>query len=184
MNKYIRYTLIAVLIVVAVAAAWYASKNGSSPLSASPSPSVSSAETVIPTITYDQTPTDWAKYASMGFELAYPKDWQTGSCGPSCVTFAPSAAADTPLIGLNVTASGSIQQILTSAAPYLKASGSVEFNGLKWTRIVIQEPQTGNVFVSHFAMYGKKIIEFGLGAVDEATVKIYGEMVRSMRPTK
>ncbi len=182
MNKTTLRIVIGVALVVIVGlVGWYGFRNKGSNPADEPTPE---AAVTVPPLSYDMPPADWAKYASMGFEVSYPKDWKTGSCGPTCVTFASPDSPDVPAIGINVTASASLNEVLTTAAPYVQASASVDFNDVKWIKLELKEPQTGSVFVSHFAARGKELIELGLAAITDANAKIYAQMVRSFKLTK
>ncbi len=180
MNNLKTRIIVAVVLVVAVGGAvWYGLSHKQQSGNAVATPSVSA--TPITDLTYDAVPSDWTTYssASLGFKISIPKDWVRGSCGATCVTFADPTNAQVPLVGVNVTPGGKLSDVLTSAKPYIQASGSISFDGIKWTRLVLQEPQTGNIFISHFGVVRNTLYELGLGLIDAPTMKLYGEMVRS-----
>lgn len=182
-----RIFLIAGAIALVVLVIWKAPKNtrtSEEQGAGSPLPTTSSASTTPgvtpPTITYGAPGADWQKFssASLGFSVTYPKNWKLQACGAGCIAWA-QASAPTELIAGISTSRGALSDILTKAAPYVIASGSVTFNKIQWTRLTLQEPQTGSVFTSHYAVSGPNVIEFGINTTDTTLLGLYGKMVQS-----
>lgn len=187
MNKIkLRLIVIGTVLILTAIAVWYGLANRNQDLSASPSSIADPETTPLPPMTYEATPSDWTVYdgSELGFKVSHPKDWVIGSCGETCITLADPIDPEMPLIGINITTGSGINDVLTSTQPYIESSGSISFNSLNWTRLVLKEPQTGTVFVSHFAESGNNLYELGLGLIDETTMNIYGEMVRSFKLSK
>jgi hypothetical protein len=178
-------TIIRIAIVVAIIGAiallvWQASKDIS--LSQDPQVSTSISPAATPeSIPYGTPSADWQSYSSssIGFSLRYPKDWTTSACGDQCIAFSPEGAA-MPVAGVSVT-SGDLNTILTEAAPYIIGSSSVTLNGISWKMVMLREPNTGSVFVSHFAQASGKIYEFGANGTEASTLEAYGKMLGSFR---
>lgn len=119
----------------------------------------------------------------MGMKVSFPKDWQRGPCGPNCIIFGRDLKTGQPIVGINATKT-SLASILEQAAPYQLSKEEVKVSGITWTKIVLKEPQSGAIFISHFAVHGGMVFEVGLAAENGSDATVYGQMLSSFTFTK
>ena len=169
MKHYARILLIAGIIIAVAAAAWYLGHNQKAsdqvPADEMAGSSVAPLASVTPlALSYDAAPDDWTTYASAGFSVKYPADWTVGPCAPGCTGWAPTASAQF-VFGI-IESDGKLDEILTSAQPYLAAKEDVTAGANTWTKLTLQQPTTGDVVTSHFIEHGGKLYEFGTATND------------------
>ena len=186
MKSYTRILIIAGIVVLAALAVWrgVSRPQVASILGATDSPSVSPLASISPlTIAYDTAPKNWISYssASMGFSIAYPPDWRVGVCGPQCVGWAPSTTASGQFaLGL-IKSTGTTEELLTKAEPYLIAKEDIKIGGLSWLKLTLRQPQTGTAITSHFVVRGAQLYEFGTASSEPDIISAYGRMIASFK---
>jgi hypothetical protein len=185
MKNYIRILIVVVIVVVGGFAIYKGTSR--SPVNAptlSSLPSGTPAALVTPVaIAYNPAPKDWLKYssASMNFAVSYPKDWHVGACGLDCVGWAPPTLASTQFALGIIESSGSLDDLLKKAEPYLVKKEDVKVGNLDWIKLTLRQPQTGEAVTSHFIASGTKIYEFGTATSDPAIISVYGSMIASFK---
>jgi hypothetical protein len=181
MKFYLRILIAVAAVGLMAVALWRGTATQPSPtLDASSSPSPSSSVSASPlAVAYGTVPADWQSYASssLGLKVSYPKDWQETSCGQGCIGFAPADSSNL-VIGINV-AVGTLAQIASEAAPYELSHEQVTVGSISWLKIVLKQPQTEKIFISHFTQCSDMIYEFGLAVQDPVLAEIFGKMIRS-----
>lgn len=186
MKNYIRILIVAGIVVVAGLAVWMGTKRSSVATvpSASVVPSGTPAALVTPLdIAYDTAPKDWKTYssASMNFSIAYPADWRVGVCGPQCVGWAPPTVASTQYVLGIIESTGTIDDLLKKAEPYLVKKEDIKAGGLSWIKLTLRQPQTGAVVTSHFIVKGDRLYEFGTATTAPDVITAYGRMIASFK---
>lgn len=154
--------------------------------SASPSPVADTASASLPgPLAYAPAGAEWQSYSSssLGFTVRYPRDWTTASCGSGCVAFALASDAEQLVMGISA-GPGTLTDLLAMAAPYIIASESARVGTTDWLRLTLQQPQTGEIFTSHYVEHAGKLFEVGINKTDPALLNVYGSIIRSLTFTK
>lgn len=186
MKSYIRILIVAGIVVLAALAVWRGVSRpqiASAP-GASDSPSVSPVASASPlALVYDPAPKGWATYSSksMGFSVAYPPDWRVGACGSQCVGWSPPTVASKQFALGIIESTGTIEDLLKKAEPYLLAKENIKVGGLSWIKLTLRQPQTGATVTSHFVSRGAQLFEFGTATSDSEIIAAYGRMIASFK---
>ncbi len=183
MKSITRILIIAGIVILAALAVWRGVNRPQvatvSPIESASTSPVASASPLV--IVYDAAPAGWKTYssASSDFTVSYPSDWNSGTCGQGCTGWSPAgAAAGQFALGI-VESAGVLDDLLKTAAPYIVAREDIKAGANTWTKLALQQPQTGNVVTSHFIEHSGKIYEFGTASNDAASLAVYGSMIRS-----
>ena len=187
MNKRVIVRIAIVIGVIALFAVLaLVLRRGGNPSDAQPTPTTSdepapTASVSLPgPLSYAAPAADWQSFSStsLGFSVRYPKDWVSASCGDGCIAFALASESDALITGVSVSP-GTLADLVDQAAPYALASESVTLNGITWLRLTLQQPQTGNIFTSHFAERDGEVYEVGINTTEQSLLDRYASILRS-----
>jgi len=193
MKTYIRILIAVGIVVIVAGGAWYwYTQRGVEPVATDGLPTDSPLDiaplaSVSPIVlAYDAAPTGWKTYASAsaGYSVSYPSDWQVGPCAPGCTGWAPPTAASGQYVLGIIESTGTIEELLASAEPYMAAKEEIKAGANTWLKLTLQQPMTGAVVTSHFISHGGRVFEFGTATSDADILKVYGSMIRSLVFTK
>jgi len=136
-------------------------------------------------LTYAPAAANWQSFssASLGFSVRYPKDWTSAYCGTDCIAFALASDAEQLVMGISV-GNGALADLVAQAAPYIVASESARVGATDWLRLTLQQPQTGDIFTSHFTERAGRLFEVGINSTDPALLNLYASVIRSLIFTK
>lgn len=186
MKTFTRILIIAGIVVLAGFAVWRMvnrTQVATAP-GATESPSLSPTASISPvTIVYDAPGKDWKTYSStsMGFSVSYPPDWKVGVCGPQCVGLSPLATASTQFVLGILESTGTMEDLLGKAQPYLVAKQTVTAGANTWQKLTLRQPDTGTGVTSHFIAHGAQLFEFGTATSDSAVLSVYGKAIASFK---
>ena len=187
MKSYIRIPIVVGIVAVAAIAVWRGVSRPQVAVAPTPSESasvspVASASPLV--IAYTAAPKDWPIYSSksLGFSVAYPKDWVAGTCGPDCVGWTPPTLASGQFVlGVIKTAGTTLDDVLTKAQPYLIAREDITAGTLTWLKLTLRQPDSGAMFTSHFIINGTSLYEFGTASTEPDVIAAYGRMIASFK---
>jgi hypothetical protein len=186
MKSYIRILIGVGIVALVGVAVWFGTHRlqiASVP-SSSESPSVSPVASASPLVlSYTAAPKDWPVFSSksLGFSVAYPGDWHTGACGADCEGWAPASLASGQFVLGIIKSTGTLDDVLTKAQPYLVAKEDIKIGALTWLKLTLRQPDTNAIFTSHFIVHGTVLYEFGTASPEPAIVATYGSMIASFK---
>lgn len=180
-----RIALGAAVVGLFALALWRGTTSSVTPAT-TPEPVADTASLSLPgPLTYAPAAAGWQSFssASLGFSVRYPKDWTSAYCGPDCIAFALASDAEQLIMGISV-GDGVLADLVAQAAPYIVASESARVGATDWLRLTLQQPQTGDIFTSHFTERAGRLFEVGINSTDPALLELYASVIRSLTFTK
>ncbi len=157
--------LVVLVIVVAGGLVYFAFLKKPGEVAVSPTPTATKvANTATPTP--DET-ANWKTYSdqTLGFSIKYPRDWRTTQCGTSCIGLGPQNKPEDVAVSINI-----LKYPMPEARAYLPVLSinngiteekSVTIGDIQWTRVTVQQNESGTKFYEYLKEKSGKTIDIG-----------------------
>ncbi len=148
--------------MVAAVLVYFAFLKKPGEVAVSPTPTVTKTVTPRP----DET-ANWKTYTNqtLGFSIKYPQDWRTAQCGTNCVGLGPQSKPEDVVMAINI-----LQYPMPEAKVYLPVLSinngiteekSVTIGDIQWTRVTVQQNESGTKFYEYLKEKSGKTIDIG-----------------------
>ena len=127
--------------------------------------------------------------AAYGYSLWYPKTWRPEPCGDGCRSFGPierpeETSVEVTVVASPLAAAKARLPIFANEYNRLKNEEVVTLGSEAWTKLTIEQKESGLAFIKHLSESAGKTYVVSLGGESPTTTAIYLQMLESFSFTQ